>query len=279
MNADNREFARELAAHRAGAAGDDALGRILAYGADEDARRASAQERDVRTAWRVTAAFGALALAAFAVAGGAIRTAMRPAPPPEIMVVERAAGKVEPLVSLASYQANPDETVLRSYLTAFMRAREGYSYHLADDYYYSTGAFLCPKLKAQWVKYWDKDNPQSPPRAFKPNEAMKPEIGAITLVRNEYGVPVGARVGLLRHLLRDGDEVGEASAWIATIEFGWTNAPTTERDRRVNPLGLQVCDYSVDRDPASAHVPAPAAAPAKSPAAAIAPTPATTGAP
>jgi type IV secretion system protein VirB8 len=43
-------------------------------------------------------------------------------------------------------------------------------------------------------------------------------------------------------------EDGPPTNWIATISFHWVNQPTNEHDRRINDLGMEITDYTADRD-------------------------------
>lgn len=257
------DLVRQLAAMQQAIAGHDNVQLLLDLAADEADRRALDKDRSVRLAWRVATAAGAMTLAAFVVAGGAIATSMQPAPPPEVLVVDRANGVVQPLVSLASFQMAPAEATIRRNVNTFILARESYSYALADPNYTTAAAFMSPQLRAQWVKLWDPANLESPVNRYKKQGRIEIEVGAITLLRNGYGAPIGVRAGFTRQEFNADQPSGPATRWIATLAFHWVNAPTSERERRINDLGWEVTDYAADRDlgaPPSA-APVPAAAP------------------
>jgi type IV secretion system protein VirB8 len=215
--------------------------------ADAD-RRALELERSRRLAWRVAGGFGGLALIALLVAGGAVATAMRPASPPEVLVVDKAGGVVQPLVSLAEFQMSPEEATIRRNVNTFVLAREGYSYEQADTHYYTTAAFLSPQLQAQWVQLWDQSNPNSPPNRYKNTRRIRVKIGAITVLRNGLGAAIGARASFTRTELVNDVPDGAPTEWIATLSFHWVNQPASERDRRINDLGMEITDYTADRD-------------------------------
>jgi hypothetical protein len=59
---------------------------------------------------------------------------------------------------------------------------------------------------------------------------------------------------------RPGQEKPEVTHWAATTVFKYSGAPMKEKDRRVNPLGYQSCEYRLDSDAASGEA-RPAAAP------------------
>lgn len=250
-----------------GAGNYDYLQLLLRAAAEDSDRKAETSQRLVRTAWRVTACAATGALVALAIAAGAVATALQPAPPPQVLVVERATGKVEPLVSLSTYQLTPEEATIRRNTATFLRARESYSADTAQDNYYDAAAFMSPPLRTQWESYWDINNPASPLNVYKRDGKVRPEIGAITILRNNKGVATGARVTFTRTITRGGQPAGQPTAWIATIAFHWVDAPTSERQRRVNDLGWEVTTYDADPDVGVVSKPA---VPVPSPAAPVA---------
>lgn len=239
---------RELADMRRMVDAHPNIQKLLDLAADEADRRAMANERSRRQAWRVAAAFGGLGLAAIVVAGGAVATSMRPAQPPEILVVNRTDGSVQPLTSLTAFQMHPEEATIRRNINTFLSAREGYSYEQADTHYFTAAAFMSPQLQSQWVQMWDPSNPDSPPKKYKRERRLKVTVGAITILRNGLGAAIGARASFSRSELVNDVEDGPPTSWIATISFHWVNQPTNERDRRINDLGMEITDYAADRD-------------------------------
>lgn len=221
---------------------------LLDLGADEADRRALAQERSRQVAWRVAAACAAIALLALAVAGGAVATALRPAPPPEVLVVDRANGVVQPLISLAAFQMTPEEATIRRNVNTFVLARAGYSYEHADVHYYTTAAFLSPQLQTQWSQLWAESNPESPPNRYKKDRKVRIKVGAISVLRNGLGAVIGARASFTSTELVNDVPDGAPTNWVATIALRWVNQPTNERDRRINDLGMEIVDYTADRD-------------------------------
>jgi type IV secretion system protein VirB8 len=241
------QLVEELAATRALIDAHSDIQKMLDLAADESDRRALAVETSRRIAWRVAGSFGAIAIVSIVVAGGAVATSMRPAPPPQILVVDRASGIVQPLISLAAFQASPEEATIRRNVNTFVLAREGYSYEQADIHYYTAAAFMSPQLQTQWAQRWDKSNLESPPNKYKKERRVRVKVGAITVLRNGLGTAIGARASFTRtELANDVEET--PTEWIANISFHWVNQPTNERDRRINDLGMEITDYTSDRD-------------------------------
>jgi len=257
---DAGRLATELAAVRKLIEGHANMQQLLDLAADEADRRAVADERSRGVAWRVAGAFGGLAVAAFGVAWGAVHTAMRPSPPPEVLVVDKAGGVVHPLISLADFQLSPEEATIRRNIDTLVTACEGYTFELADVHYYHCAAFFSPQLQAGWARKWDKSNPDSPPNRFKKDRTVRVKVGAITVLRNGMGAAIGARASFTRTATLNGMDDGTPTTWVANLSFRWVNQPTNERDRRVNDLGMEVTDYTSDRDLTSTR-PVPPAAP------------------
>ncbi len=258
-------LAQELATVRELIEGHSNMQQLLDLAADEADRRALEKEHSRQLAWRVSVAFGGLALVAFTVAGGAVATAMRPAPPPEVLVVDKAGGVVQPLISLADFQISPEEATIRRNIDTFVTNCEGYSYEQADTHYYTCAAFMSPQLQTRWAQKWDKSNPDSLPNRYKKERRVRVRVGAITVLRNGLGAAIGGRASFTRTEAVNDVEDGPPTSWVANLSFHWVNQPTNERDRRVNDLGMEITDYSADRDlgvtkPAAGAVPARQAA-------------------
>jgi type IV secretion system protein VirB8 len=232
---------------------------LLEHSAAESDRQTEREERSRRTAWRVAAGASALTVAAFAIAAGAIHTSLRPAPPPEVLVVDKSTGATSPLVTLATYQLTPEETTIRRSVAAFLRARENYTFDTAEDNYYDAAAFMSPQLRTQWASYWDTANPSSPMNVYRKDGKVRIQVGAITILRNGLGAATGVRASFTSRVSRADQRAGEPANWIATIPFRWVNVATDERSRRVNDLGLEITDYI--KDPDLGAVPPPARQP------------------
>lgn len=241
---------------------------LLEHSAAESDRQTEAEQRWRKTAWRVAGCACALTVVAFGVAAGAIHTSMRPAPPPEVLVVDKSTGATSPLASLTAYQLKPEDATIRRSIVTFLRARENYTFDTAEDNYYDAAAFMNPQLRAQWASYWDTANPASPMNVYKKDGKVRIQIGAITILRNGLGAATGVRVSFSSRTVRADQPVGEPTNWIATIPFHWVNVATDERSRRINDLGMEITDYIRDPDlgaaPPADHQPeAPFPAPAR----------------
>jgi type IV secretion system protein VirB8 len=245
---DADKLIQELAAARSMIEAHPQLQRAIDLAADEADRRAIQKETSRRLAWRVAGAFGAIGFVSIVAAGSAIVTSLRPAPPPDVIVVNKTDGTTERLTSLIDYQMNPEESTIRRNVATFVSNCEGYSYQQADVHYYTCAAFMSPQLQTRWAQSWDPSNPESPPKKYKKERRIRISIGPITLLRNGLGAAIGARAGYTRTELANDIEDGTPTNWIATLSFHWVNQPTNERDRRINDLGMEITEYTTDRD-------------------------------
>lgn len=232
--------------------------------------QAEQSEKSRKTAWRVAKAASAGCALSLVVALTAIVLSHRPAPPPEILLADKSTGAIDRLVSLKDFQETASEATIKRAITSFMRAREGYTYDTAEQNYEDAGAFMSPQLMAQWVQFWEINNPRSPLNFYKKDTKVKVDLGAISINRDGNGRPTNARVSFKRTIKQNDVPLGGETSWIATLSFNFVNVPTQERARRVNDLGFQVTEYQIDPDLAAGTSATALAAPVRpSPAPAV----------
>lgn len=248
---------RDIDAIRAIVEHNDDIQVLLANSTTWGDGRTEAEQRSRRTAWRVAFGMGGITLIALGIAAGAIQTSLQPAPTPEVLVLDRATGKTEPLVSLTEIQKTPEEATIRRDITTFVRARENYSFDMVEQNYRDAAAFMSPQLQAQWAAFWDTNNPATPLAIYKKDGKVRVDIGAITINRNTDNVATSVRVNFTKTIKRGDQLVGPVTAWIATIPFHYANVSTTEAERRINPLGIVFPDYQTDIDVGAAIGAAP----------------------
>lgn len=216
-------------------------------------------EKSKALAWRVAVGAGVFGLVSLFIAWTAIRTAYVPPAPPQVLVMDKTTGHVEPLVSLKEVQESINEAVTRHYITEFLRCRENYTFETAEENYYCAATYMSPQLQTQWAAFWDTTNPKAPYNYYKNSAAVKIDIGSITLNTNSHGAQNTATVRFTRYVKKNDQQ--EVTRWVATLAYMYVNEPTKERDRRINPAGLQVSVYQVDPDIGAAAVPVPVAPP------------------
>ena len=234
---------------------------FLANSASWADTQAEQSEKSKRTAWRVTAGMGALTALSLAATITTIVLSHRPAPPPQVLIADKSTGAVERLVSLSDFQETADEATIKRSITAFMRARESYTYDSAEQNYWDAAALMSPQLQAQWSAFWDTSNAQSPLNIYKRDTKVRMELGAISINRDAKGKANSARVSFTQTVMQNDLPIGAKKNWLATISLKFVNAPTEERARRVNDIGFLIVDYQRDADIAASASPASIPAP------------------
>ena len=242
----NDDLNKRLAALRKLIDAHDDLGNLLDQSTSWSDQINKQQEKSRAIAWRVTAGAAGVTVLALGIAWTAIRTAYVPPAPPAVLVADSTTGLVKPLISLPEVQESMPDAQVKHYLSEFMRCREGYVNELAEHDYYCAAAFMSPQLQSQWAQFWDTTNPGAPFNVYRNLTHVYADINTITLHTNGFGVQDGATIRFTRHVKSEGRD--NQSRWVATIAYKYVNEPTDERDRRTNPVGLQVQVYQVDPD-------------------------------
>jgi len=209
-----------------------------------DSRKEQLEKSEAK-AWRVSAISLGIVLIALIVSVSVIIKSYQPAPPPEILVLDKSSGHVEPLISLKEVQENVEDSVIRHYISEFIRCRENYTFDTAEEGYYCAAAFMSPQLQAQWGEYWDTTSPKSPMNYYKKDATIRAEINSMTVNPSSDAAPT-VIVRFTRNIKHNNQN--EITHWVATIAYKFVNLPTSEKDRRENPLGLQVTVYQIDQD-------------------------------
>lgn len=215
------------------------------------------QSRDgERKAWRV--AFGLGGLLGLSLIAIATMMPLKKVMPPATVVMDKSQGEVFPLQSLDEVKIPLDSAFARKAINDFMLARENYTYDTAYLNYETAAAYMNNVLRTQWMDYWDDNNPQSPFKVYKKSATVRIEINSIRLTPNSDGDLAVATVDYQRYVTK-GQQQLKPERWIATVEFKRGNAPTAEKEFRINPLGFQVTAYRNDPFVASSVVNKPTA--------------------
>lgn len=157
----------------------------------------------------------------------------------EAVVLDKASGTWQPMQTLDTVQVTLDEVFHRHFITMFMLARENYTFETAEMNYYTAAAFMSPKLQAEWGELWDDKNPNNPMNVHKKTGTVKIQIASITLKKKEDGTMEVATVRFTK-------STEPERFWVATISYKFVDTPAKEEERRINPIGFQVVDYTVD---------------------------------
>lgn len=203
---------------------------------DDDRIRNAYRSR--RTAWLFAAVASVAAI--LAIAALVVITPLKTVVP-FVVTVDRSTGATELTTALTGDKPlSYDEAVSKYFLAQYIRVREGWMPAAARENFNSVALLSDPNEQGRWQHAYDSRNPNSPQVQFGPRALVEVGVRSISFVN-----PKVAQVRFTRSVRPDIGEV-VTSNWIATIGFGYTNAPMSEGDRFRNPLGFQVNSYRAD---------------------------------
>lgn len=190
-----------------------------------------------RKAWVVAyAALGAVACASLALA------MISPLKTVEAVVlrVDNATGAVDVVQHMADQQTSYGEVVDKYWLNQYVLNREAYDYNTIQMTYDATALLSAPDVQREFFNIYD--GPQARDRVLQNGARVLVTVRSIT-----PNPDLGSAVVRFSTITRRNDgRVEGAGDWIATVGYQYVQAPISEKDRRVNPLGFQVTSYRVD---------------------------------
>ena len=202
---------------------------------DADLARKARRER--KLAYGVAAGATALAIAAIAFHVAApLRTVE-----PYVIRVDRSLGSVD-VVNVVddTAQVTSDEAVGKYFLSQYVRARESWVAAAADELFRSAAVLSVPEEQQRLAIERRPEAPSAPVNLYANGETVGVRIRNVSFIN-----PRVAQVRFIK-LVQRGTAPEEASDWIATINFRYSDKPATEADRLYNPLGFQVVSYRAD---------------------------------
>jgi len=193
--------------------------------------------RSRRSAWRATAAAGAL----LAVALIAL-VAMQPLKRVEgfVLRIDNATGAVDLVTTLRDGQTSYGEVVDRYFLNKYVLNREGYEYETIQTAYDTTLLLSSEVVQREYAALFQ--GPGARDKALSNRSRIAVRVRSIT----PGSTPNAALVRFTTRLLRENGQPAAEQSLVATIGFRYVGAPMHEQDRLVNPLGFQVTSYRVD---------------------------------
>jgi type IV secretion system protein VirB8 len=202
-----------------------------------DADNALKARRSQRLAYGVAATAIAVAMStiAFHVAAP-LRTVE-----PYVIRVDRSLGAVD-VVNVVSNtsQVTSDEAVGKYFLSQYVRSRESWVRPAADDLFRAAAVLSVPQEQQRLAIERRQETPTAPVNLYANGETVGVRIRNVSFIN-----PRVAQVRFIK-LIQRGTAPDEASDWIATINFRYSDKPATEADRLYNPLGFQVVTYRAD---------------------------------
>lgn len=206
-------------------------------------------ERSRRTAWIVASVSAAIALllAIALVILLPLKTVV-----PYTLLVDRQTGNVEALAPLDAQTIAPDAALTRSFLVQYVIARESFYRGSVGEDYRKVALWSAGPARQRYMAQMQTNNPLSPLN-FMPNGAsLRTEIASVSSLS-----PGRALVRFVTIRTDRGSLPQEAQHWAAIVDYTFTDAPMSEADRLLNPLGFQVTRYRRDAETLSDALPTP----------------------
>jgi type IV secretion system protein VirB8 len=199
-----------------------------------EAEMLTRSKQSERLAWRVAAAFFALAvLTVVAVVG------LTPLKRVELRTirVDRLTGYSDIVTEVKDDSLSYDYVKDAYWASQYVQVRERYSNELTGTDYDDVGLWSRTDVADRYKGFMDAGSKASPLNVY--GKAGKVLIHIVSFSPREEGV---ALVRYTRTELVNGAE-GKPTNWIATVAFRYTPLNLTEEERRANPVQFQVTDY------------------------------------
>ncbi|WP_379554172.1 virB8 family protein [Qipengyuania sp. DGS5-3] len=205
-------------------------------------------ERSRRTAWIIACVSAAIALL---LAIALVILLPLKTVEPYTLLVDRQTGNVEALAPLDAQTVTADSALTRSFLVQYVIARESFSAGSFDTDYQKVALWSAGDARQRYMNQMQANNPASPLAFLPRGGTIRTEIKSIS--------SLGADRSLVRFQttrLDPGARPQAAQDWQAVLSFGYSEAPMSEADRLLNPLGFQVTRYRRNAETLPDPVPA-----------------------
>ena len=201
-----------------------------------DQDRLIGANRSRRLAWTIAAIAGTVAIVSVAAVAGL--TPLKTVEP-FVVRVDNSTGIVDVVSGLKSGPLDYDEAVRKWFASRYVRSREGFTSSEAEENFRNVTLMTAPAEQARFVAWFSGRNPESPQNVYGDRATVRIKVKTISLIGSNV-----MQVRYLRTMTR-GDEVNQTH-WIATLTYSFVNAPMSEQDRLVNPLGFLVTEFRAD---------------------------------
>lgn len=196
---------------------------------DQTARTKASEKR----AWLVAAAFGALSLVlSIAIASLIPLKTIED----RIVRVDTVTGVVDvQRTEISGGRESYEEVVDKYWIRRYVRTREGFDFNQFQQIYKEVGLLSSSEEQKSWFGYFRKENPEAPVNTYGDRQRVRVKIRSVVMVG-----PKLANVHYTKIVETAAGNSPKLSYWIATVPYRYVNAPMSEDDREINPLGFQV---------------------------------------
>jgi len=203
-----------------------------------------------KLAWMV-AGVGA-AIATVSVVAVAMLTPLKTVEP-FVVRVDKNTGQSDVVTLLDQKTVSSSEAIDKYFLARYINYREEYSNAEAFPNYEAVTAMSTQDIASVYFNAINPSNKASPVSVYGRQGEVEVKVNSVVFMGNNV-----AQVRFQRQARMSGSAPWDASSWIATVTYEYTNAPTAEKDRLVNPVGFRVINYRLDPENIQSGKPAQA---------------------
>lgn len=194
-------------------------------------------KRNNKTAWRITAA--SLLLAVLSVIAVMLLTPLKTVTP-YVIRVDNNTGATDIVTVLQQSETSYGEATDRYWLSQYIKMRESYDWWTVQSTYDASMLLSSSVLQNEIAAFFESE--AAPYKVFKDKYRVDIKILSISWIGDTAQIRFEKQV----KPLIQGQKAPVVQRYIATIGYRYVNTAQAEKDRLVNPLGLQVMSYRVD---------------------------------
>lgn len=194
-------------------------------------------KRNNKTAWRITAA--SLLLAVLSVIAVMLLTPLKTVTP-YVIRVDNNTGATDIVTVLQQSETSYGEATDRYWLSQYIKMRESYDWWTVQSTYDASMLLSSSALQNEIAAFFESE--AAPYKVFKDKYRVDIKILSISWIGDTAQIRFEKQV----KPLVQGQKSPVVQRYIATIGYRYVNTAQAEKDRLVNPLGLQVMSYRVD---------------------------------
>lgn len=163
---------------------------------------------------------------------------------PYVIRVNDVSGHVDIVTALRNGKETYESSLNKYFIAKYIQHREGYSRQLAEQFYYVTGLMSGEVERKKYYNWFKPKNPNSPLNTYSASDKVKVDIQSISSIDEDKNIYLAR----YRKITESSAGRSNSTSWAATVRFQYTDAPTKEKDREINPLGFQILEYRNDPD-------------------------------
>ena len=172
---------------------------------------------------------------------------------PYTITVDRETGYVQTTRGVNLGTLSETEAVAQSFVVQYVLARETFDAADYRELYRKTLAWSQGTAETDYLRDWDKTNPNGIQSRVSPNTRIQVTVKSVTILG-----PRSAMIRFDTERSEGGGGPGMRQPWVASVVYSFSNKPINEQDRYLNPLGFQISSYRRDAE-TTQPVPMPAA--------------------